>query len=43
MASAASIIVAAVPAVMQTPKERFMPPSISRHCSGVMFPARSSA
>ncbi len=42
-ASTASIIVAAVPAVMQVPKDRAMPPSMSFHCAGVMFPARSSA
>ncbi len=42
-ASTASIIVAAVPAVMQVPKERAMPASIAFHCASVMFPARSSA
>ena len=42
-ASTASIIVAAVPAVMQVPKDRAIPPSMSFHCAGVMFPARNSA
>ena len=43
MASTASIMVAAVPAVMQVPKLRAMPPSISFHCASVIFPARNSA
>ena len=42
-ASAADVIVDAVPMVMQCPGERAMPSSISSHCSSVMFPARFSA
>ena len=43
IASTASIIVAAVPAVMQVPKLRAMPASMSFHWDWVMFPARNSA
>ena len=42
-ASAALVIVEAVPIVMQWPGERAMPSSISRQSSSVMLPARSSA
>ena len=42
-ASAALVIVEAVPMVMQCPGERAMPFSISCQSCWVMFPARSSA
>ena len=42
-ASAALVIVDAVPIVMQCPGERAMPFSISRQSSSVIFPARRSA
>ena len=42
-ASAAEVMVDAVPIVMQWPGERAMPSSISRHCSSVRLPARFSA
>ena len=42
-ASAAPVIVEAVPIVMQWPGERAMPFSISSQSSSVMLPARSSA
>ena len=43
IASAAEVIVDAVPMVMQWPGERAMPSSISLHCASVMLPARFSA
>jgi hypothetical protein len=42
-ASAALVIVEAVPIVMQWPGERAMPPSISFQSASVICPARSSA
>ncbi len=42
-ASAADVMVDAVPMVMQCPGERAMPSSISSHCLSVMLPARFSA
>ena len=42
-ASAALVIVEAVPIVMQWPGERAMPSSISLQSCSVMLPARSSA
>ena len=42
-ASAAEVIVDAVPIVMQWPGERAMPSSIACHCSSVRLPARFSA
>ena len=43
MASAAEVIVDAVPMVMQWPGERAMPSSISAHCWSLTLPARFSA
>ncbi len=43
IASAAEVIVDAVPIVMQCPGDRAMPSSISLHCASVMLPARFSA
>jgi hypothetical protein len=43
IASAALVIVDAVPIVMQVPGERAMPFSISSQSLSPMFPARSSA
>ena len=43
IASAADVIVDAVPIVMQWPGERAMPSSMPRHCASVMLPARFSA
>ena len=43
IASAALVIVEAVPIVMQWPGERAMPSSTPRQSSSVMLPARSSA
>jgi len=42
-ASAADVIVDAVPIVMHVPGERAMPSSIACHCSSVRLPARFSA
>ena len=42
-ASAAEVIVDAVPIVMQWPGERAMPSSIACHCASVRLPARFSA
>src|SRR5438132_14371478 len=42
-ASAADVMVDAVPMVMQWPGERAMPSSISSHCLSVILPARFSA
>src|SRR5882672_7490198 len=42
-ASAAEVMVDAVPIVMQWPGERAIPSSISSHCSSLTLPARFSA